>query len=150
MRTAMLSPFGPGIMLDKRGAEIVAAAIETTILHARQCRGGLVKIPDDVAEVLEVAGIAAREGPAAGPVLATGPPVVARSEPGVPGMHRAGQADSNLARLTAAQAADLVGVSAHSITKAARQGRLPAERRGRVWTITDRAAREYAERRNRA
>jgi excisionase family DNA binding protein len=153
---AMLSPFGPGIMLDRRGAEIVAAAIETTILHARQCRGGLVKIPDDVAEVLEVAGIAARES-AAGPETITVTPVVARSEPGAVGMQRADDHDSSLGgpplgnrRLSTAEVAKIVGVGEHSITKACRQGRIRAERLGRVWTITDRDAREYAERRNRA
>ena len=45
--------------------------------------------------------------------------------------------------LTTAQAAPLLGVSAHEVRRLCKAGRLPALRVGRDWLITPQAAREY-------
>lgn len=45
--------------------------------------------------------------------------------------------------LTTAQAAPLIGVSAHEVRRLCRAGLLPARRVGRDWLIQDRDARAY-------
>jgi len=152
MRTAMLSPFGSGVILDKRGAEIAAAGIEAMIMGARTVRGQGAKIPAQVLEVLEVCRIAATE-PATGSDQAAGPPAVAPSA--VQGMRRADDLDSPLGggaairggrRLSTGEAAEIIGISDSAVRLAARLGRLPAERIGRAWVILDRDARAYVPR----
>ncbi len=120
------------MILTPRGAVLVLAALE--LARREQARDGGAAMSADAAWLLAVCKAAAAQPPGGDDSATTGRRFTAR-------MPASG------ATVNVAEAAAIAGVSAQAVRKAIRAGRLPAQRHGSCWLLSETDVRQMAWRR---
>lgn len=129
MTDLIASLWGDDVVLTRRGAQLVDAALELVTRHAAARNGGIRSSAefDRLRTVVRLAAEGRTRPTSSQPFTAVLP--------------------SSEARVTVAEAAAIHGVTSETIRKAIVAGRLAAERHGQSWSIRETDARQFRIRR---